>query len=103
MAWFSGRILIKQFAKVIVRNTVFARLVLRFCVPTAILHLVESKPMTMRCGTLLHQPLKKGRKTVPEQLSVSPWDQVLPGQSVPEGVLRDNTSAIFGQAGTCSA
>eukprot|EP00971_Amphidinium_carterae_P328670 6460663-Amphidinium_carterae.1 len=38
-----------------------------------------------------------------EQLSVSPTDQVLPGQLVPKGVLRDNTSAVFGQAGTCSA
>eukprot|EP00971_Amphidinium_carterae_P098167 1942057-Amphidinium_carterae.1 len=32
-----------------------------------------------------------------------PGVTMLPGQSVPEGVLRDNTSAVFGQVGTCSA
>eukprot|EP00971_Amphidinium_carterae_P220519 4377917-Amphidinium_carterae.1 len=40
---------------------------------------------------------------VPEQLSVSPSDQELPGQSVPEDVVHDNTSAAFVQVGTFSA
>eukprot|EP00971_Amphidinium_carterae_P131890 2612603-Amphidinium_carterae.1 len=66
----------------------------------------------MRCGTLLRLTWKKGANRlqlvhreallVYEQLSVSPSDRVLPGQSVAEGVLCDNTSAAFGQVGTCS-
>eukprot|EP00971_Amphidinium_carterae_P174326 3455663-Amphidinium_carterae.1 len=40
---------------------------------------------------------------VPEQLSVTPSDQVLPGQSVPEDVVRDDTSAALVQVGTFSA
>eukprot|EP00971_Amphidinium_carterae_P033089 651424-Amphidinium_carterae.1 len=84
----------KKFAKVIVRNTVYVRLVFHFCVPTGILHwiesIIESKTLTMVWYSA-SSDVEEGRK------------QGLPGQSVPEGVVRDNTSAAFVQVGTCSA
>eukprot|EP00971_Amphidinium_carterae_P335634 6471598-Amphidinium_carterae.2 len=40
---------------------------------------------------------------VPEQLSKSPSDQKSPGQSIPKRVLCNNTAAVMGQVGFCSA
>eukprot|EP00971_Amphidinium_carterae_P267674 5310069-Amphidinium_carterae.1 len=78
------------------------RLGFHSCVPTGSLHWIESRTLTTRSGTPLRLRWKRaltgcnlftGPFWCTRQLSVSPSDQELPGQSVPEGVVRDNTSA----------